>query len=121
MRSLVPYQEAMHEAHTISETESELELTVNRCAAAAVTAAATLLERGAALDDLVAVLSDTEQETTVTVGPAAELLAETPDLMLHLRLNRSRVPAGYLAWIALVGGSIAWGAFSVVPDSRIDA
>ncbi len=108
----------MYQAHTIPETESEneLERAVNRCAAAAVTAAMTLLDRGATLEDLVAILSDTEQETTVTVGPAAELLAETPDLLLHLKANQSRVPAGYLAWIALVGRSIAWGAFSVVPE-----
>ncbi len=112
----------MSDLHTSSEVEANvLQQTVSRCAVAAVDAAATLLQRGLALEDLVAIVTDSDQETTLVGGPASELLAEAPDVMLYLKLHQDRIPRGYLPWVAFVGASIAWGAFSVVPIPKIDA
>jgi hypothetical protein len=112
----------MSDVHSSSELDADhLQQTVSRCAVAAVDAAATLLENGGTLEDLVAIMTDNDQEATLFVGPVSELLAQAPDVMLYLELHRDRIPPGYLPWVAFVGASIAWGAFSVVPIAKVDA
>ena len=78
-----------------------------------------LLDSGVALADLVAVLGDTDDGISVTVGPRSELLAEAPELALIL--IRGHVPSGCLQWVALLDTQVACGAFRVVPPARVEA
>jgi hypothetical protein len=102
-------------------TNLDLERNVGRYADAAVTAATMLLDQGATLDELIAVVADTEQGPGLTVGPVCAVLEDAPDLLFMLSLVQDDVPVGYLRWIAMVGPDIAWGSFCVAPKSRVEA
>jgi hypothetical protein len=78
-----------------------------------------LLDRGAILDELVAVLDDADGHPSVTVGPREQLIANTPELALVL--SERRVPLGYLRWVALMDHVVASGAFRVVLWARVEA
>ena len=101
----------------MSDLGPEFEQTLRRYADPAVEAALVLLDRGAALDDLVALLGDPDEGLSVTVGPRSELLAEAPELALLL--FRGHVPSGCLQWVAFL--EVACGAFRVVPQARAEA
>jgi hypothetical protein len=99
----------------------EFEQAVGHCAAAAVTAAITLLDQGAMLDELVAVLAHVEGRFSVTVGPASKLFADAPELAFLVALGRSKFPPGCLPWVASLGTRLAWGAFRVAPATVVAA
>jgi hypothetical protein len=98
-----------------------LEQAVCGCSVTAAAAAMRLLEQGALLDELVAVLKCTDRGVSVTVARTLELLADAPELTLLLVLSRGCVPPGYLPWIAVLGPRVAWGAFRVAPMATVEA
>ncbi len=103
----------------MSDLAPELERTLRLYADAAVAAALGLLDRGASLDDLVAILGNTDEGLSVTVGPRTELLAKVPELAGMLR--DEPVPSGYLQWVVFLDTQVACGAFRVVPWTRAEA
>jgi hypothetical protein len=80
-----------------------------------------LLDQGAMLDELVAVVEYTDWGVSVRVARTMELLVDAPELTLLLVLSRGCVPPGYLPWIAVLGPRIAWGAFRVAPQATAEA
>ena len=98
-----------------------LEQAVCGCAVPAAAAVMTLLDQGALLDELVAVVRCTDRGVSVTVARTLELLTDAPELTLLLVLSRGCVPPGYLPWIALLGPRVAWGAFRVAPEATVEA
>jgi hypothetical protein len=80
-----------------------------------------LLEQGASLDELVAVVYYADEGLRVRVARTLDVFAESPELTLLLVLSRGRVPAGHLPWIALLGSRAAWGAFRVAPETTAEA
>ena len=105
----------------MTELGPELERAVSGCAVSAAAAAMTLLEQGALLDELVAVVDYADEGVRVKVAPALELFADAPELTLLLVLSHHRTPPGYLRWIALFGPRVAWGAFRVAPEATVEA
>ena len=98
---------------------SQFEQALRYCADPAVTAALDLLNTGAALDELVAVLDASQGSLSVVVGRRHDLFAAAPELVQML--SHHPVPLGDLQWLAVLGSQVAWGTFSVVPRARAEA
>ncbi len=106
-------------AIAVPSLDLQLARTLLRFAGPVVATALGLLDRGATLDELVAVLDDADGQPNVTVGSRKQLLADVPELALVL--SERQVPLGYLQWVAFMDKRVASGAFRVVLWARVEA
>ncbi len=96
----------------------DVEREVRLYAPSAVAAAVSLIDRGAKLEDLAAVIRYAEDTLCFTVGQVSRFYADAPELAFLLLVIGGQVPPGHLPWLALLGSNgVAWGAFKVASST----
>ncbi len=105
----------------MTNTHAGVERAVRGCAEVAVTVALALIDRGAMLDDLVAVFDYMSETPALAVVTEMELLGDVPELAVVMALSRAHAPRGHLPWVAQFSRGVAWGAFQVGPRTVVEA